>query len=68
MEGDIIGLTTNIPGLDILHVGILVRKSKQIHLIHASSRAKKVIVSEETLESYLESRKNITGIMIARPL
>ena len=67
-EGDIIGLTTDIPGLDIIHVGILVRKSKRIHLIHASSRAKRVIISEETLEAYLESSKNVTGIMIARPL
>lgn len=68
MEGDIIGLTTGIPGLDFLHVGIIVRKSDRIHLLHASSRAKKVIISKETLEEYLESSKNATGIMIARPM
>lgn len=67
MEDDIIGLTTGIPGLDILHVGILVKKSGQIHLLHASSRAKKVIISKETLEEYLASNKNTTGIMVARP-
>ncbi len=67
-EGDIVGLTTGIGGLDISHVGILVRESDRIHLMHASSRAKKVIISEETLEEYLKNNKSVTGIMVARPL
>ena len=68
MEGDIVGITTDINGIDILHVGILVRKAGRIHLMHASSVAEKVIVSEKTLEEYLQNRKSATGIMIARPL
>jgi hypothetical protein len=67
-DGDIVGITTNIKGLDIVHVGILVRKSGQIHLMHASSVAEKVIVSENTLEEYLINSKTATGIMVARPL
>ncbi len=67
-EGDIVGITTSIDGLDILHVGILVRKSDHFHLLHASSRGGKVILSEETLETYLANSKLATGIMIARPL
>jgi hypothetical protein len=46
MDGDIVGITTGIAGLDVSHVGILVRKSGRIHLMHASSKAEKVIVSE----------------------
>jgi N-acetylmuramoyl-L-alanine amidase-like protein len=66
-EGDIVGLTTSIRGLDISHVGILVKESGRLHLMHASSRAKKVIISEETLEEFLKNSKSTTGIMVARP-
>jgi hypothetical protein len=67
-DGDIVGISTGIDGLAISHVGILVRKSDRIHLIHASSQAEKVIVSEGTLEDYLLNSKSATGIMLARPL
>jgi len=70
MDGDIVGITTNIKGLDISHVGILVRKAGRIHLMHASSAsaAMKVVVSKNTLEEYLLNSKSATGIMVARPL
>ncbi|MDX8341132.1 DUF1460 domain-containing protein [Draconibacterium sp. IB214405] len=67
-DGDIIGITTNIDGLDITHVGIIVFKGNELHFMHASSKAQKVILSEETLYNYLSSRKSATGIMVARPL
>jgi len=67
-EGDIVGITTSIKGLDITHVGILVKKAGRIHLMHASSAAEKVIISEETLEEYLLNNKRATGIMVIRPL
>ena len=67
MDGDIVGITTNIDGLDISHVGILVRKAGRIHLMHASSLAKEVVVSEGTLEDYLLGSKSANGIMVARP-
>jgi len=68
MDGDIVGITTGIKGLDISHVGILVWKAGRIHIMHASSKVEKVILSEETLEEYLKSSKSATGIMVARPL
>ncbi len=67
-EGDIAGITTNIEGLDISHVVILVRKGNRIHILHASSDAGKVVISENTLEDYLLNSKTATGIMVARPL
>lgn len=67
-DGDIIGITTNVDGLDITHVGILVFKGDELHFMHASSKAEKVILSEETLYHYLSNRKSATGIMVARPL
>ena len=67
-DGDIVGITTSIRGLDVSHMGILERNAGRIHLLHASSLAGKVILSEETLEEYLLTSKSATGIMIARPL
>lgn len=66
-EGDIIGISTSIKGLDISHVGILVKKNGRIHLLHASSKVEKVIVSENTLEDYLNKQKSATGILVVRP-
>ena len=68
MEGDIVGISTNIEGLAIQHVGILLCQGGRIHLMHASSKAEKVIISNETLESYLLNSKSASGIMLARPL
>ncbi len=68
MDGDIVGITTSVEGLDISHMGILIRKGGRIHLLHASSSAEKVVLSDETLEEYLMSSKSATGIMVAKPL
>ncbi len=67
-EGDIVGITTSVKGLDITHVGILVERNGRIHLMHASSVAEKVVISEEPLEDYLKAGSTVTGIMVARPL
>lgn len=67
-EGDIIGLTTSIPGLDVTHVGILVKKDGKLHLLHASSSLEKVVISQEPLTELITKSKSWTGIMIARPL
>ncbi len=67
-EGDIIGITTNIDGLDIVHSAILTRVNERIHILHASSSAKKVVVSNESLADYLAKNKIQTGIIVGRPL
>ena len=67
-DGDIVGLTTGIDGLDVSHMGIIVRRNDRAHLLHASLTAKKVVLSEETLEEYLKNSKSVTGIIVARPL
>ncbi len=67
-EGDIIGLTTSVAGLDVTHVGILLRINGRIHLMHASSKAKEVVISENTLDDYLKNSSSATGIMVTRPM
>lgn len=66
-NGDIIGITTSVKGLDMTHVGILIKVNGRIHLMHASSKLMKVVISEEPLSEYLKSGKSNTGIMVVRP-
>ena len=67
-DGDILGITTTMTGMDIAHVVIALRIDGRIHIMHASQSAMKVIISTETLEVYLNSAKSRTGVMVARPL
>jgi len=67
MDGDIAGITTTIEGIAIQHVVILIRQEGHIHLLHASSKAGKVAISENTLEEYLLDNGSASGIMLARP-
>jgi hypothetical protein len=54
-DGDVLALVTNIKGLDIVHVGFAFWKESKLHLLHASSSAKKVIEDPKT---QYESSKN----------
>lgn len=65
-SGDIIGFTTNIKGLDIAHVGFAYWQNEKLCFIHASSSSKEVTISEKSIEEYVNSKKYLTGIMIAR--
>jgi hypothetical protein len=66
--GDILGITTNISGLDCSHTGIAIRMPDgRIHFMHASSIMSKVIISSDPLADYLIHSAHQTGIIIARP-
>ncbi len=66
-NGDLIAITTNIPGLDIGHVGIAVKKENgRVHFLHAPLAGKKVEISEKPLPEYLEAIKKHTGIIVLR--
>ena len=47
-DGDVLAMVTNIKGLDIVHVGFAFWKEGKLHLLHASSSAKKVIEDPKT--------------------
>ncbi|AFN74933.1 lipoprotein [Melioribacter roseus P3M-2] len=67
LSGDIIGITTNIPGLDISHTGIAVKgRDGRIHLLHAPDVGKKVEITKLPLAEYIESHSKQTGIMVLR--
>ena len=67
-DGDIVTLTTSIPGIDVSHVGILLKKDGKVYLLHASSTMQKVVISTEPFAQYLTKSKKTTGVMIARPV
>lgn len=65
--GDIIGVTTNISGLDVTHTGLAYYSSDGIvGLIHASPIGQVTIAHD--LQNYVEKVANSTGILVARPI
>ncbi|MEM8675478.1 MAG: N-acetylmuramoyl-L-alanine amidase-like domain-containing protein [Cyanobacteria bacterium P01_G01_bin.67] len=63
--GDIIGVATNIPGLDFTHTGfVYLQPNGHIGLIHASPAGKVVIAKD--LQNYVENVKNARGIVVTR--
>lgn len=67
-HGDIVGITSTIEGLDINHVGIIIFKNNEFHLLHASQSEKKVVVSDSPITDFLKPQSKNGGIMIARPV
>ena len=66
-SGDIIGITTNVEGLDIAHTGIAIRmEDGRIHLMHAPNVGYKVQITEKPLADYIKGNKKQTGIMVLR--
>jgi hypothetical protein len=65
-SGDLIAITISADNLDIAHVGIAVEQKGRIHLMHASSAAKEVVISDKPLSEYLKGHKSQSGIMVCR--
>ena len=65
--GDIIGLATDIAGLDIAHTGLAFRDDDgQLGLLHASLSGE-VIVSPD-IQQYIQQIDHQIGIVVARPV
>jgi hypothetical protein len=65
-DGDIIALVTNIKGLDVTHMGIAVWVKGKLHMLHASSKEKKVILDHTPMHDYLAPRKSCPGVRVVR--
>lgn len=65
-NGDIIAITTNIPGLDVSHMGIAFYVEGRLCLLNASSKDKKVEVSKVALRQLLNRNSHSTGIRVLR--
>ena len=65
-NGDILAITTNIKGLDVVHVGFAFWRAGKLHLLHASSIARKVIEDPQSLYDYSKNKKAHTGVRAIR--
>ena len=65
-NGDIIGITAKIKGLDVSHTGIVVLEKGEARLLHASQKNLKVEITNESLKNYLLKNSTQTGIIVAR--
>ncbi|HMM04681.1 MULTISPECIES: N-acetylmuramoyl-L-alanine amidase-like domain-containing protein [unclassified Dysgonomonas] len=64
--GDIIVFATSIAGLDYSHIGIAYWQKEELHFIHASSKARQVIIEQKTLLEYCQTSKSCTGVTVLR--
>jgi cell wall-associated NlpC family hydrolase len=60
--GDYVGMYSTLPGLDVSHVGIVIREGERISLRHASATFRCVI--DEDFAAYIAGRP---GVMVLRP-
>jgi len=62
--GDYIGIYSHLKGLDVSHVGILIRDNEKVILRHASSASKNRKVIDEDFMEYITDKP---GIIVLRP-
>lgn len=67
-SGDIVGITTDIGGLDIAHTGIIYKENGIPYLLNASLKLKQVVISDNDIQGYIMGNKKQSGIMVCRPL
>ena len=65
-DGDIVAMLTDKDGLDTRHIGIAFWQNGQLHLLHASSLYKKVLMSKETFYEYEMKQPKHMGIRVWR--
>ena len=65
-DGDIVAMLTDSDGLDTRHIGIAFWQDGKLHLLHASSLYKKVLMSKETFFEYEAKQAKHTGIRVFR--
>lgn len=65
-SGDIIGMVTKIEGLDISHLGIVIKEDNELYFINASMGGKKVQLEKDTFAEYLEKIRSCIGVRVFR--
>jgi hypothetical protein len=66
-HGDLIGIATNMKGMDIAHTGVAVRMPNgKLHFMHAPIAGHKVQITEQTMHDYMAKNQRQTGIIVAR--
>lgn len=67
-DGDIIGITTSIEGLDIIHTGMACHYQGYLRFLHAPLSSGSIQITKRTIVDHLAQFEKQTGIMVARPV
>ena len=65
-NGDFVALISKTEGLDVSHMGIIIKEGNSFKLLHASSKEKKVVLEKDDLKETLRRNRSCTGIRIIR--
>jgi hypothetical protein len=65
-NGDIVGITSTLDGLDIAHTGLVYKDGTGTYLLHASLKNKEVEISKTEIQEYIMANTKQDGIMVAR--
>ena len=65
--GDIVGFADVRPGLDCAHVGIVWREGSHVRVMHASSRAMRVVLDGE-IAALVNGNRAWSGLLAIRPI
>ena len=66
--GDIVGITSNLDGLDVAHTGYVYKDGGYTYLMNASLKNKQVEISSMELQDYMINNPKQGGIVVARVL
>jgi hypothetical protein len=68
-DGDLIAFTSSVKGLDVNHVGFVIKqKDGIVHLLHAPQPNTKVQITQDNLSDYILKLNKDTGIIVLRAL
>lgn len=65
-SGDLIGMVTKIEGLDISHLGVVLKENNRLYFINASMSGKKVQIEKQSFAEYLRDIRSCIGIRVFR--
>ena len=65
-SGDIIAMVTKTEGLDISHLGLVLKENNKLYFINASMRGKKVQIEKSQFADYMKNNRNCIGVRVFR--
>lgn len=65
--GDVVGLVTKMNGLDVVHMGMIIKDDAGVpHLLHASLAEGRVVLSKGSLADYFKRNPKMLGLRVFR--
>lgn len=64
--GDYVGIYSSLPGLDVSHTGIIIKKAGRVYLRHASSKKQNMKVLDEDLLTYIADKPGLVVLRVEK--